>query len=191
LGLPANPDKYDVDGALGQLSEMTWLVNRYDDQIHAGDQVFLWRSGEEGGIVALATITGDPETGILFPAEQAFIREPELFGVARRQVPMRVEHSFPQVLTRDSLKQERRLSEHSILKFSQGTIFPVSPSEAAVLRSFCDPMHKGALFPSAGRVNLPVIRRTTAGQISFIHMRRLTEFTERRGQRTRKNAPQT
>ena len=48
----ANPKLYNIDAALASLREMSWLVKRHKESINPGDEVFLWKSGSEGGILA-------------------------------------------------------------------------------------------------------------------------------------------
>ena len=52
----ANPKIFDVDAALHELSELTWTVKHEATRAAIGDQVFIWRSGREAGVVALGTI---------------------------------------------------------------------------------------------------------------------------------------
>ena len=54
-----NPDRFDIDGFLAQnVGQLSWLVARCKDDIGIGDTVYLWRSGEDAGIVGEAEVTG-------------------------------------------------------------------------------------------------------------------------------------
>ena len=45
----ANPSIYDIDHALSESSELTWVVRQYTNEVHKGDRVYLWRSGQRRG----------------------------------------------------------------------------------------------------------------------------------------------
>src|ERR1019366_5781363 len=57
----ANPKIYDIDRALSELSEVDWVVRQYRNDIHAGDRVYIWRSGPEAGVIATAEVLAEPE----------------------------------------------------------------------------------------------------------------------------------
>src|SRR5262249_27272058 len=52
----ANPKLYNIDGAIHDLSELTWTVKHEATRASVGDRVFFWRAGREAGVVALGTI---------------------------------------------------------------------------------------------------------------------------------------
>ncbi|MGC2185261.1 MAG: EVE domain-containing protein, partial [Terriglobales bacterium] len=52
----ANPKYYDIDSALKRLSEQTWLVPQSHKQIQVGDTAYIWRSGQDAGIIAVASV---------------------------------------------------------------------------------------------------------------------------------------
>lgn len=39
---------------------MTWLTKQYRNNIHVNDVVFIWKSGNSGGLVAIGTIKSEP-----------------------------------------------------------------------------------------------------------------------------------
>ena len=57
-----NPDRFDIDGYLKQnTGELSWLVARYAADIKIGDTVYLWRSGDDAGLVGEAEVAGPVE----------------------------------------------------------------------------------------------------------------------------------
>lgn len=78
----ANPDRYDIDGALASGRErITWLVTRYKNDIRLGDQVFIWRAKGSGaygpsGIVAECVVDSPISKSPEDPAELRFYRKP-------------------------------------------------------------------------------------------------------------------
>jgi len=55
-----NPDSYDLPGALRESSVETWLANQNRSEIKPGDTVYLWETGKQSGILAVATVLSDP-----------------------------------------------------------------------------------------------------------------------------------
>ena len=51
-----NPKIYDLTAAVRALKEETWLVQQHRAEIRVGDRVYLWESGPEAGIVAVAEV---------------------------------------------------------------------------------------------------------------------------------------
>ncbi len=78
----ANQKYYDIDAALASVSEMTWSVNQYKQTISAGDEVFIWRSGPEAGIVATAEVLTAPavmeQDGLQFAVQPDKFSSPAL-----------------------------------------------------------------------------------------------------------------
>lgn len=79
-GLPAhtwifqtNPKLYNIEGALQKLKEIGWAVTRHKAEIQPGDQVFIWRSGEDSGIVAEGTVTTIPQERERSEEEMEFV----------------------------------------------------------------------------------------------------------------------
>jgi len=87
----ANPQRFDIDGALAELDEMSWLVNQYTDRIHKGDEVFLWRSGALGGIVGTATVLTEPADLDVTPEEKQFNRDEEKFEGPKKRVRLKID----------------------------------------------------------------------------------------------------
>jgi|GEM_PF-1272358 len=56
----ANPDVYDVRAATKALDEMRWSVRQHKSEIRVGDTVFIWETGPDGGVVAVARVLTEP-----------------------------------------------------------------------------------------------------------------------------------
>ena len=46
----ANLSRYDLPGALEELSVIDWEVNQSHRQIHVGHSVYLWQAGPDAGV---------------------------------------------------------------------------------------------------------------------------------------------
>ena len=57
----ANPIHYDIDCALKRYHSIEWLSKRYRKEVQINDKVGMWKSGINGGLIALATVTSEPK----------------------------------------------------------------------------------------------------------------------------------
>lgn len=71
-----NPQYYDVIGALRDGALKEWQVNQHKQDIHAGDKVIIWVTGQTAGCYALATVMSEVHTAPEDPAEAKYRREP-------------------------------------------------------------------------------------------------------------------
>jgi MoxR-like ATPase len=129
----ANPDIYDLSGALDELSEINWTVRQHADDIHAGDKVFLWESGPNAGVLAKAEVLTEPATLSEDEREKKFYVDEEKFEETSPRVRLRIELVFPDRIRRETLQGHPVLSSLSILRAPQGTNFPVTPEQAMAL----------------------------------------------------------
>lgn len=134
----ANPQYYDLAGSLAVLPEQTWQVNQYKQQIKAGHTVYFWEAGAQAGILARGRILTDPAKMPQDAAEQAFVRSDDRFDGNHLRVRVHIDEVLPNCITRQELAADPVLQELPILKFAQGTNFPVQPDQAAVLAALFD-----------------------------------------------------
>ena len=138
----ANPRRFDILNALAdpQLKCQKWLVNdRYRAKIKHGDTALIWMSGKEAGIYALAKIVSDPEEMVDFPEEEKYWVEEADRGKKTLKVLIDIQKDFTNApLFRTQIKSIPELSNLSILKFSQGTNFPVTQEEWVIIKKFLE-----------------------------------------------------
>ncbi len=130
----ANPDQWDLAGALAELTEFTWRVKQHRDEIHAGDTVYLWEAGDRAGIVAIATVLTEPAVLADDEEERRFDRgglstDPQL------RVRLRVERALPERISRQQLTAHPILKDLQVLAMPRGTNFLVTLEQAAALRA--------------------------------------------------------
>ena len=113
----ANPAYYDIDGAVRGLAEMNWTAHQYSSRIRAGDTAYLWRSGSEAGIVAIADVITDP-TPMPDQEGAAFIRDPEKFAGEQTRVRLRIAEAVDPPLLRAELKEHPVLRDLGVLRFA-------------------------------------------------------------------------
>ena len=127
-----NPKRYNILSALRdtKLDEKYWLVNRYKKEIGKGDIALIWMSGKEAGIYAVSEITSDPLIIYANSADEKYWVNEEDKGKKQLRVKIKIKNKFlGNPIFRRDLKNIEGLKDLSILKFSQGTNFPVSNME--------------------------------------------------------------
>lgn len=132
----SNPNRYNILGALRdtKLDKKYWLVNRYKEEIGKGDIALIWMSGKEAGIYAVAEIISDPLfINANFADEKYWVNEEDR-GKKRLRVIIKIKSKFSnKPIFRRDLKNIKGLKNLSILKFSQGTNFPVNDNECRII----------------------------------------------------------
>lgn len=134
----ANPNKYDIDQALSQLTQMTWSARQFVDEFQPGDSAYIWRSGKDAGIVAKIELTEGARERDSDPEEEAFTLDPEALPSRDIRVVGRVVARIDPVLTKERISSTPGLENLSILRYHQGTNFRVTEAEADVLESLID-----------------------------------------------------
>lgn len=147
----SNPKIYDAQGAVAQLPELGWLVNRHIKEIKPGHTVFLWVSGEDAGIIAQATILTEPGPMVVGEDEAPFYRNHEKFGDNVLRVKLRVDRVLQRRVTRKELQLHPALKELSILRGPLGTNFAVTDEEADALVELTQSHRSGRFL----RIGLP------------------------------------
>lgn len=55
-----SPKIWNVAAAVASLSQIDWVVRQHKGEIVPGDRVFIWESGDNAGIVAVARVILPP-----------------------------------------------------------------------------------------------------------------------------------
>ncbi|HET8863648.1 MAG TPA: AAA family ATPase [Solirubrobacterales bacterium] len=129
----ANPRIFDVDRAISEEPEMTWVVRQHRKEVHAGDRVYLWRAGPEAGVIATATVLTDPET---LPGEpdSPYMLDPDALSEEEPRVRLRIDEVLPAPIRRTDLLEHPLLKELGVIAFANATNFEVSAGQDEALR---------------------------------------------------------
>lgn len=133
----ANPNRYDIFNALLDpvLKEQGWMVTKHEDEIKQGDIALIWMSGKEAGIYAIAEIISNPIFMIDPPEEEKYWTSEQDKGKSRLRVKIKViKNLVNNPILREEIRDIEGLRNFSILRFSQGTNFPVTDSEWEIIR---------------------------------------------------------
>lgn len=137
-----NPDRFDIDDYLSRYSQrIYWRTNRYIKEISAGDPVFIWRTGKEGGAIAIGQVveTPTPAQGVKYPeamgnelwsACDSMPHDGFKTGIQLSEVRLSISDGM---VSRAAIKSDRILAESNIIKVPNGTVFRLSTDELAAL----------------------------------------------------------
>lgn len=132
----ANPNQFDLTEALKHLRIFRWRVTKFKDRIRSGDDVYVWLSGSEGGLVARGTVITNPNLMGNAPEEVPYmLEEPE--EEKRLSVAIEIHSVLDHPISRVTLKDHATLSSLSILKQPQGTNFSLTDIQAESLDLIC------------------------------------------------------
>src|SRR4029453_18058567 len=100
----SNPEFYDLRGAVNGLKEDTWLALQHKEEIHTGDRAYLWTSGPEAGIVAVAEVLDEASEKPMAEQSRPYVKEPgKLLGVQPRVSVRIVKTVHPTLMRKDLL----------------------------------------------------------------------------------------
>jgi len=130
--LQNNPRKWRLAEFLEEhtLDELgAWSVTRYLDQVSASDDLVMWLTGSDAGVIALGHATGPPYEAA--GAADAYWEDPEQADRARWWLPLQLTEVFPDApVTREELRHDPRFAQAAILRQPwAGNPFPLSDAE--------------------------------------------------------------
>ncbi len=131
----ANPKYFDLVAALSKAKPgeiVDWTVTTHRDEMQAGDIVVLWQSGSQGGICGIAELIDEPYQRKSTPNETELKEKP--YRKADWWVDLRILTTLATPISRSEAKANPVLQNLGVLKFSQGTNYPVLPEEWQEIR---------------------------------------------------------
>lgn len=140
----ANPKYYDIAGAVHSLSEMNWTVAQGKNQVSAGDRLYIWQSGSDGGVIAEGHILTDPE---MQPDQEGvdFIRDPSKFSGEALRVRLSIDHVLDEPILRTDLMEHPVLKDLGVLRFANATNYKLKLEEDAALQELIEASEKPPL----------------------------------------------
>jgi hypothetical protein len=135
----ANPNRYHIHQSLQAQREELWNLNQHVNDVHPGDRVLIWVSGDDAGIYALGTIMSPPIIRSDSAVGQQYWIQPGEGRQPRARVRVRYERVFlDRPLLKVYLTCDPSLGLLSIVRSPRGTNFPVSDDEWAALAVWLD-----------------------------------------------------
>ncbi|MBA4373905.1 MAG: hypothetical protein C0402_13735 [Thermodesulfovibrio sp.] len=133
----ANPAQYRLAERLKDAEkQISWRVTRYKDEIQKGDTFFIWRTGAERGICAVARIDTNPAEMKELESEQKYNVERDIKIIMR--VLGTLTHRFDRISPQE-LKNISGLENLSVFSgFQQATNFRVTDQEGEILMKLAE-----------------------------------------------------
>jgi len=131
----ANPEDYDILAELKNpnITESTWSVRQFREEISKGDIGLIWKAGEKAGIYAIIDIISDPHPLPNAPGTNQYWKD----LTAMRKIELRIQYRYRKKLEKPLLKADivkiRGLENLSILKQPQSTNFRVDEDQWQIL----------------------------------------------------------
>ncbi len=138
----ANPAKYDVLNALADSEigdTIHWQVNQYKNEISEGHVGLIWMSGKDSGVYAVTKIVSNPGICVEPKAEQKYWLDSGSSNKPQYRVKLQIlTRLVHRPLFKSQISSLEGLDSLRILRYAQGTNFPVKPEEWSVLRDAID-----------------------------------------------------
>jgi hypothetical protein len=121
----AVPERYDLRKELRPGARVSWLATRYQDQMRAGDVVYLWLAGSP-------SIRGIYGWGLLVGDVTRQVRQERVLVEYQRSF---LEHKPPDFIPATVVAQDPVLGESLIIRAPMGTNFPLTTAQDRALRA--------------------------------------------------------
>jgi hypothetical protein len=125
--LQANPERYDIVGALASLRLINWRVPQHTAEIHPGDVVLIWRSNPDAGIVGVGRVLEAPRAMARLEEETPFARTGEEVDEVTTRAPVEV-HAIPFV-PKERVAALPSFAGHPIITAPLVTVYPIDLSQ--------------------------------------------------------------
>jgi predicted RNA-binding protein with PUA-like domain len=116
--LQGNPKRWRIADFLAEHSpeELTnWSVTRYRDELQPGDDLALWRTGPDAGVIALGQVTGPVYEAV--GAADEYWQDREQAQRAHWWLPLRLTEVFLDApVTREELRHDPAFAQAAILR---------------------------------------------------------------------------
>lgn len=127
-----NPANYDIATALNNVDKMAYSVNKnYIRKIFPFATIYLWVSGKDGGIIAKAITISDVDYYTDPDSDQYYLTEPDSSLTANKVWIQFTDKNAK--IPRETIKNHPVLKDLTILKFAQGTTFPITEEQASAI----------------------------------------------------------
>lgn len=138
--LQGNPNRFDIDSYLSRYSYIYWSVSTNRKDFIVGDRVFIWKVGEQSGVIAMGSVKE-------LPVPRSEVKKPNALGddlwVRQQDEPSEIKVGIeieevkltPEegMLERKSLKNHPVISKNRIITKPVGTVFRLSSEEEHIL----------------------------------------------------------
>jgi len=131
-----NPQRYDILNALSDIkigNTIHWLINQHKNNITKGHIGLIWMSGKDAGIYAITRIETSPKLLEENTDERKYWIDSSEKKIALRVKMTIIKRLMNKPILKKQLLQNTALKDLSILRYYQGTNFPVSDNEWKII----------------------------------------------------------
>ena len=132
--MQGNPKKWDLVGAVTRRKTIWWRTPQHRKEIQVGDRAYMWLTGPEGGVVAVARVTGEAS---MVPQPPEDVAEFSVDGSSPPEawrVRLDVEEALTSRVPREVVKAHPILSSLPHFRMAQGTCYPITPEQDQALQ---------------------------------------------------------
>jgi predicted RNA-binding protein with PUA-like domain len=135
----ANPQRYDIIKALSDYEigdVIHWQVNQHKTKIKKGHLGIIWMSGKEAGIYAITEILSEPKIMKQFDSGKKYWTDSsDKEDNSKLRVKMKIINNLlNNPVSKENIKKTKGLESLSILRYYQGTNFPVTYDEWQLIK---------------------------------------------------------
>lgn len=125
-----NPLIYDIEKSLQNLTKMTWLTKQYRHNIHIDDVVFIWKSGNSGGLVAVGTVISEPSLMNEYEEMSQYYKKQNFLFKEDYRCIVKIDVVLPICLSKNIFIDEKSINDISLFKNSKDTNFRLTAVQA-------------------------------------------------------------
>ena len=129
----ADPSVFDIAGALDELDEIRWRIPAFQNEIKAGQSVYLWVRGAEPGILALARVLTEPRDMANTELDRRFHHGPNALTPTDTRAVLQIEQVLASPPQREQLRAHPALRDLAVLTHQQDDIYRLTSDEAEAL----------------------------------------------------------
>lgn len=147
-----NPGIWDFEGLIENGgTEFSFKVGNFKELIQEGDEVVIWRSGSQAGVVGLGRVTSAPEDRVADETTIAYYKVDADFDEVTTRIQVGIDEVFENFIPKTSLLKV--LSKNTILTAPQSTSpFPVSLDEWNAIVQFSGAATEAPAKPSVSEL---------------------------------------
>lgn len=130
-----DPRIYDLESALRVLSEIDCVVSMFADQIHAGDKVYLWKTGPNAALVAIASVLDQPSERKPRNADLLFYKSAYEAGSMTCRVSLQIDRVLERTIKQEEFSNDPVLKESLIAWQTSAGIRPLGHIEQQAIET--------------------------------------------------------
>lgn len=133
-----NPDIFDIDSALRVVPEVDFTVEDDLDQFAEGDRVYLWRSGKDSSLLAVATIVGSAVLRNPIGSNLMFYKKAKYISDEFRRLTLKIDTVFSSPIALEGFLADAMLNGSKLIQQADRNSYQLSPAEQSAIAELVD-----------------------------------------------------